>query len=67
MKRLWQKLLDKICKWLGVPNPDDFKPENMNWGITMTEQEELAIEVLQEQMERARFETIELGNAEVKE
>ena len=28
----------------------------------MTEQEELAIEVLTEQLERARFETIDLGN-----
>lgn len=28
----------------------------------MTEQEEIAIEVLEEQMERARFETINLGN-----
>lgn len=28
----------------------------------MTEQEELSIEVLEEQMERARFKTIDLGN-----
>ena len=28
----------------------------------MTDQEELTMEVLEEQMERARFETIDLGN-----
>jgi len=28
----------------------------------LSEQEELSIEVLEEQMERARFETIDLGN-----
>ena len=32
----------------------------------MTEQEELTMEVLEEQMERARFETIDLGNKKEK-
>ena len=32
--------------------------------MTQTEQEELALEVLAEQMERARFETFDMGTKE---
>lgn len=57
-----------ISKWRWTPDCDGYPYcgdcDECDKEDDMTDQEELAIEVLQEQMERARFETIELGNKE---